>query len=63
MVAGRAANVAGKGGGPSGCRRGSDVPLNLGNSGGGKAEAPTKGDLRTPASDVFVKKGRNRELT
>jgi hypothetical protein len=60
MVAGRAANVAGKGGGPFGCRRGSEVPLNPGNFGGGKAETPTRGDLRPLTSDVFVKKGRNR---
>ena len=38
MVVGRAANVAGKGGGPFGCRRGSDVPLNPVNAGGGKAK-------------------------
>ena len=32
----RTANAVGKGGGPSGCRRGSEVPRKAGNSGGGK---------------------------
>ena len=32
----RTANVAGKGGGPSGRRRGPDVPKKPGNAGGGK---------------------------
>jgi hypothetical protein len=36
VAASRSANVAGKGGGPSGRRKGSDVPMRPGNSGGGK---------------------------
>ena len=44
----RIANVAGKGGGPFGSRRGSEVPGKPGNAGGGK-------DF---ASGGFVKEGR-----
>ena len=74
MVAGsRPANVIGKDHGPSGRRRGSDVPVKPGNSGGGKGPPPrsprvdvvpgttpraSSSRLLALASGVFAKKGR-----
>jgi hypothetical protein len=48
----RIANVAGKGGGPFGSRRGSEAPVKPGNAGGGKDPSRTLPSPLNPTEDA-----------